>query len=153
MLDRSIKQPVHAFASLRVGIIYTIMSSLFPNMAIIFVALAILQKSWAADCNLQEARSTSDPPGATISEEIRDNNSLSNICSDGFPPGSDTIATFNTGTIIFNITRMDANQPLQYCEAAFDDIITQCIDGSNYWGGTWSLNGETYSIYDSEYPN
>jgi hypothetical protein len=125
------------------------MPSLFINLAIIFVALAIPQKSWAADCNLQEARSPSDPPGATISDEIRENNSLNNICSDGFPPGSDT----NTGTIIFNITRTDANQPLQYCEAAFDDIITQCIEGGNYWGGTWSLNGETYSIYDSEYPD
>jgi hypothetical protein len=51
----------------------------------------------------------------------------------------------------YTVVREDASQPLQSCTDAFNDIISQCITGGNYWGGTWSLNGFSYSIYNSIY--
>jgi hypothetical protein len=36
---------------------------------------------------------------------------------------------------------------------AFDNIITQCIEDSGFWGGYWSLDGEVYNITNVDYPN
>jgi len=47
-----------------------------------------------------------------------------------------------------NITNTGA---LQYCQAAFSNIIDQCIDGSVWWGGHYSYDGETYSLTNADY--
>lgn len=54
--------------------------------------------------------------------------------------------------MIYKISRTDNTQDLRYCQNAFKNIIEQCISKGNYWGGTWSLNGETYSISNSAFP-
>lgn len=41
---------------------------------------------------------------------------------------------------------------MRYCKDAIENIIAQCISGGQYWGGSWSLNGETYTISNSVYP-
>lgn len=126
--------------------------SLFYLVTVLVAINAPLQ-SWAADCDSKQTRSDSDPSGTAIGQVIRANDLLTNICSKGFPPGSNTIATFNTGTITFNITRADPSKAIQNCTAAFDNIISQCIEDGNYWGGKYTLTGLLYSIYDSDYPN
>jgi hypothetical protein len=52
----------------------------------------------------------------------------------------------------FNVTRDDANQPLQNCGDAFNDIIDKCIANGNFWGGKWELNGFHYAISNGNYP-
>ncbi|KAK6424116.1 hypothetical protein LTR95_016439 [Oleoguttula sp. CCFEE 5521] len=105
----------------------------------------------AADCTQQ--RRDGDPSGPDISTELKGSGNIHSICNSGFPPGSDLVGTFNLGTIVFKITRSDASQPLQHCEDAFNQILDQCVDGSDFWGGAWSLDGESYDISDIVYPD
>jgi hypothetical protein len=44
------------------------------------------------------------------------------------------------------MSRTDNTKDLQHCKDAFKNIIEQCISNGDYWGGRWSLGGETYSI-------
>lgn len=108
----------------------------------------------AANCNGAQPRREGDPSGQEISDALRGSNDglLDNVCNGGFPPGSNTISTFNTGSVIYNVTRADENQQLQHCKDAFINIIEQCITGDNFWGGYWELDGETYAIYDQSWP-
>lgn len=55
--------------------------------------------------------------------------------------------------MIWTIRRTNKEQPLRYCKDAMQNIMEQCITGDNYWGGNWTLNGETYTIYNSMYPS
>ncbi|KAK7178556.1 hypothetical protein DPSP01_014028 [Paraphaeosphaeria sporulosa] len=125
----------------------TLFSSLLP-------ATLFFSPAQAADCNLAQPRQLGDPSGAAIASDLRgqDNALLQSVCNGGFPPGSDIISTWNTGSQIYNVTRFDSSQPLQYCFDAFDNIITQCIENDNYWGGDWKLGNEIYAIYDSTWP-
>lgn len=126
----------------------------FKTSTSLAIATLLLHSGQAADCNLDQPRSSSDPSGAVIAADLRgqEKEILQNVCNGGFPPGSDTISTWNTGSQIYNLTRSDPNQPLQYCMDALDNIITQCIENDNYWGGDWKLGGEIYAIYDNEWP-
>ena len=70
----------------------------------------------AANCNTAQFRKDGDPSGQKISDALRGTNgatTLNSVCNGGFPPGSDTIATFNTGSLIYNITRTDPNKPIE----------------------------------------
>lgn len=109
----------------------------------------------AADCNTAQYRRGGDPSGQDISSALLGDNgaTLDNVCSGGFPPGSQTTATFNTGSLIYNVTRSDPNQSLQHCQAGFNNIIQQCIINGKYWGGTWTLDGETYTLSDQSWPD
>jgi hypothetical protein len=120
----------------------------------VFVAALTFSSAQAADCNLAQPRRAGDPSGTAVASDLRgrDNKLLQNVCNGGFPPGSDTISTWNTGSQIYNVTRFDSSQPLQYCFDAFDNIITQCIENDNYWGGDWKVGNEIYAIYDSSWP-
>ena len=62
------------------------------------------------------------------------------------------ISTYNHWSIIYNVTRTDASQPLQACQDTFKNIIDQCIRGDTFWGGSWSAGGFTYAIYNKDYP-
>ena len=121
--------------------------------AVILYANAFVTK--AADCNTAQYRRGGDPSGQDISRALLGNNgaTLDNVCSGGFPPGSQTTATFNTGSLIYNVTRSDPNQSLQHCQGGFNNIIQQCIVNGNYWGGTWTLDGETYTLSDQSWPD
>jgi hypothetical protein len=120
----------------------------------VFVATLVFSSAQAADCNLAQPRRAGDPSGTAVASDLRgqDNKLLQNVCNGGFPPGSDTISTWNTGSQVYNVTRFDSSQPLQYCFDAFENIITQCIEKDNYWGGDWKLGNEIYAIYDSSWP-
>ncbi|KAL1600665.1 hypothetical protein SLS60_007053 [Paraconiothyrium brasiliense] len=43
-------------------------------------------------------------------------------------------------------------KPLQHCQDAFNNIISQCIQEGHTWGGAWSLDNESYNITNSVYP-
>ena len=107
----------------------------------------------AADCNTDEQRQTGDPSGDDIATALTKNDQLSSVCSGNFPPGNDKISTYNHWSMIYNVTRDDPSQGLQGCQDGFQNIIDQCITGDDYWGGTWSLNGFTYAIYNQAYPS
>lgn len=109
----------------------------------------------AANCNGAQFRRAGDPSGQEISDALLGphDSTLESVCNGGFPRGSKTISIFNTGTLIYNVTRLDGDQPLRYCKSAFKDIINQCIVSDSYWGGDWSLYGETYAIYDHPWPD
>lgn len=52
-----------------------------------------------------------------------------------------------------SVQRTDKAVPLKYCKDAFENIISQCIEGSGLWGGAYSYGGEIYNITNSNYPN
>ncbi|KAL8800617.1 MAG: hypothetical protein Q9200_007195 [Gallowayella weberi] len=106
----------------------------------------------AADCRTNQQRHTGDPSGDDIATALTKDAQLSSVCSGNFPPGNDRIATYNHWSMIYNVTRDDPSQDLQSCQDGFQNVIDQCISGGNYWGGKWSLNGFTYSIYNKAYP-
>lgn len=107
-----------------------------------------------ADCDLNQPRKAGDPSGAEIasflSGALNDPNGI--ICAGGFPPLNNNIATYNAHLMLFNVTREDATKPIENCNEAFSNIIEQCIQNDNYWGGVWSLNGFTYTIADIVFP-
>lgn len=120
------------------------------NLCLLSSFIAITQ---AADCDQNQQRQAGDPSGKDIDTALTKDNQLATVCSGEFPPGNDRIATYNHWSMIYNVTRTDPNQGLQGCLDGFQNIIDQCISGDNYWGGTWSLNGFTYAIYNQAYPS
>lgn len=55
--------------------------------------------------------------------------------------------------MIYYVERKDNTQELKYCKDAFSNILDQCITNGNYWGGSWSWEGETYQLSNSAYPD
>ena len=124
------------------------------DLPLIFSALAAFSEvANAADCLQDQPRNVGDPSGQEISDALTNQDQVHSICTSGFPPGSDTISTFNHGEMIYNITRDDPSQPLDLCEDGFNDIIQQCILNDNFWGGVWNLNGQTYKVYNQAFPS
>ncbi|KAI4265444.1 MAG: hypothetical protein L6R38_009421, partial [Xanthoria sp. 2 TBL-2021] len=113
----------------------------------------LIAVAYAADCNLKQPRQAGNPSGEDIATALIKDNQLASVCSGDFPPSNDRISTYNHWNLIYNVTRDDPSQNLQGCQDGFQDIIGQCISNGNYWGGTWSLNGFTYAIYNKVYPS
>nr|OQO29288.1 hypothetical protein B0A51_04082 [Rachicladosporium sp. CCFEE 5018] len=113
--------------------------------------LLLYSATRAADCTQQ--RREGDPSGSDIAKELKASGNVHSICNSGFPPGSDLVASFNLGSMVFRITRSDTSQPLQHCEDAFNQILDQCVDGNNFWGGDWYLDEESYKLSDAAYPD
>lgn len=109
----------------------------------------------AADCDTNQPRKAGDPAGTTIAKFLSDvvDSPTSNLCAGGFPPGNNNIATFSANLMVFNVTREDSSKPLENCKEAFHNIIEQCIQNGNFWGGFWSLNGFHYSIKNHVFPD
>lgn len=113
----------------------------------------LIAVAYAADCNLKQPRQAGNPSGEDIATALTKDNQLASVCSGDFPPSNDRISTYNHLNLIYNVTREDPSQNLQGCQDGFQNIIVQCISNGNYWGGTWSLNGFTYAIYNKVYPS
>lgn len=108
---------------------------------------------YSADCNLNQQRRTGDPSGEDISTALEKDNQIVSVCSGDFPSFNDRISTYNHWNMLYNVTRDDPSQSLQNCQDGFRNIVEQCILSGNYWGGTWSLNGFTYAIFNKVYPS
>lgn len=121
-------------------------------LLVLSLLFSFIAGTGAADCKYDEKRQAGDPSGDDIASALTKDEQLSSICSGTFPPGNDRIATYNHWSMIYNITRNDPGQNILGCKEGFQNIIDQCISGGNYWGGIWTLNGFTYSIYNKAYP-
>lgn len=100
--------------------IWLILATLIMHLQINFTRITLLVVSVSyvvaqTKCNQQQYRSAGDPSGQQISDALLGTNdaTLNSVCSDGWPPGSQTTNTFNTGSLIYNVTRTDPNQPLK----------------------------------------
>lgn len=114
--------------------------------AIACLTWVLATKSLAATCS-QQRNSNDDPSGQTVASALF--YGIQNVCNNGnpqFPPDSSTISTWNTGSIVWNISRSDNSTSVSDCNAGFTNIINQCITSGDFWGGTWSLNEATFTI-------
>ncbi|TPX17800.1 uncharacterized protein E0L32_002901 [Thyridium curvatum] len=120
------------------------------------VALLVLGRTvLAADCLQNQQRQGNEPSGEQIAKALTANSALDSICSGNWRTGdTEKLSnTFNHWSMLYSVQRTDNTKPLAYCKDAFTNIIEQCITNGNYWGGVWSLNGETYNISNSAYPS
>ncbi|KAE9364748.1 hypothetical protein N431DRAFT_520352 [Stipitochalara longipes BDJ] len=108
-----------------------------------------------ATCHSNQPRRDGDPSGSQISTALTINNQLSSVCAGTWDIGDKKMLTisFNHGGMIYNVSRTDNTQPLQYCMTAMEDIINECILDNYFWGGIWTEGDETYDIYNDEFPN
>ena len=122
------------------------------NVLILTTLLSSFPYSHAADCNSQTI--SGSPSASAIASFLTNalNQQGSNICAGGFPPNNPLTNVFNANEMDFNVTRSTPTGTLNNCHAAFTDIISQCVQGQNVWGGKWSVSGEFYSITNAIYP-
>ncbi|EEY16773.1 predicted protein [Verticillium alfalfae VaMs.102] len=116
--------------------------------------LALASTGHAADCLRDQERQHSEPSGEQIAKAVGLQSDLENICAGNWRVNDEEKLTnsFNHWAIIYTVKREDNTKPLQHCMAAFNNILDQCVSNGNYWGGTWSHEGETYSISNSVSP-
>jgi len=124
---------------------------LLSSVSSILVFLALVSYVHSADCN-QQSITSSTPSADDISTFLTNALNTGNICGGGFPPNNPLTNIFNANEMFFNVTRSTANGALNLCVEAFQDIISQCVQGEKKWGGVWSLTGQFYSINNSIYP-
>ncbi|KAL9584787.1 MAG: hypothetical protein Q9203_004524 [Teloschistes exilis] len=110
--------------------------------------------SITADCNTDQQRQSGDPSGVQIANTLQKNNALDTVCSN-FWSSSSRSKTYNEGDIIYNVTRSNTNDAPtdNACKPGFQNIISECISGDDYWGGKYIYNAFTYAIYNSIYPS
>ncbi|RDW63247.1 hypothetical protein BP6252_10792 [Coleophoma cylindrospora] len=118
------------------------------------VALALGKIAFAADCFQDQQRKSDEPTGDQIANALTADNELENICATTWKTNDDQKLqiTYNHWLIFLSIERTDNTKPPQYCQDAFNNIISQCIQNSDTWGGVWSFDGESYNIWNSVYP-
>jgi hypothetical protein len=118
-----------------------------------FIGLSLLASAtstYAATCYSNKPLQSGGPSGNDYAAVLKAQ--PANICGNGqisFPPNSANDNTWNYGSVNFRIRRTDANTDLSTCNNAFNNIIDQCIQGSQVWGGEWDLNGAAYTIENS----
>jgi len=121
-----------------------------------FIGLTLLASAastYAANCYTNKPLQSGGPSGDNYATVLQ--TQVASICGNGqpsFPPTSANDNTWNYGSVNFRIRRTDAGTDLSTCSTAFNDIISQCIQGSNAWGGEWDLNGATYTIENAVRP-
>ncbi|KAM0813307.1 hypothetical protein AB5N19_13300 [Seiridium cardinale] len=116
--------------------------------------LAFSTGAIAADCLQDQQRQSDSPSGQQIVAALTSSSQLDNVCAGNWRVGDQNKLniTFNHGSMFYYVERTDNTQHLRYCKDAFNNILEQCVTNGNYWGGTWSWDGETYKISDSVYP-
>ncbi|KAL9579974.1 MAG: hypothetical protein Q9212_004775, partial [Teloschistes hypoglaucus] len=124
----------------------------FPIITALF--LCSVDLSSAADCNTAQQRQSGDPSGVQIAHALQKNDALDSVCSNSWSSSSRS-KTYNEGNIIYNVTRSNTNDAPtdNACKPGFQNIISECISGDNYWGGRYTYNAFTYAIYNSIYPS
>ncbi|KAH7129706.1 hypothetical protein B0J13DRAFT_644541 [Dactylonectria estremocensis] len=117
--------------------------------------LALGNVAFAAECFNDQKRTTNTPNGGQIRAAITSHNSLDTICAGSWRVGDEEQLenTFNHGSLLLSVQRTDKSVPLKHCMGAFDNIISQCIEGAGLWGGYWTYEGEVYNISNLDYPH
>ncbi|UPK94491.1 hypothetical protein LCI18_005426 [Fusarium solani-melongenae] len=116
---------------------------------------ALCSIAFAAECFNDEKRTTTIPTADQIRAAVTSPGSLEKICGGTWRMGDDKQLenTFNHGYLLLSVQRANSSVPLRHCMGAFEDIVTQCIEGAGLWGGFWTLDGEVYNISNSNYPH
>lgn len=85
----------------------------FSSITLLVVSISYV--SAQTNCNQQQYRRAGDPSGQQISDALLGANdaTLNSVCSGRWSPGSQTTNTFNTGSLVYNVTRTNPNQPLK----------------------------------------
>ena len=122
------------------------------GVLILITLLSSFPYSQTANCNTQTI--SGNPSSSVVASFLTNalNQQGSGICAGGFPPTDPLTNVFNADEMDFNVTRSTPTGTLNNCNTAFADIIRQCVQGQNVWGGDWSVPGEFYSITNAIYP-
>ena len=126
-------------------------TQLLSSVSSVLAFLALISYVHSADCN-QQSITSSTPSSDDISTFLTNALNAGNICGGGFLPNNPLTNIFNANEMFFNVTRSTADGTLNLCMEAFQDIISQCVQGEKKWGVVWSLNGQFYSLNNSIYP-
>jgi hypothetical protein len=118
------------------------------------VALLAVQRTSAATCDYSQPRGDISVDGDTIGKFLREYASIA--CSLGnnnsTSAGQPSIQVM-AGTLVLLAQRKDVKGPFDDCEAAFDNIISTCVENDKVWGGgEYDLGDVSYQIYNSAYP-
>ncbi|KAN0068279.1 hypothetical protein V8E54_013475 [Elaphomyces granulatus] len=109
-------------------------------------------KPWptpSLECYNYQEIPTGGPLGADVANALNKSDQITKECSDF--SGSADSKVFHHGFIYILIQR-ESPRPLVYCNAALTLIIDTCIMWNNTYGGMYSLDGETYIIWNAVYP-
>lgn len=73
----------------------------FAQVVLSLSLLSVVLSASAANCNTDQPRKAGDPSAQQISDALPGPNDslIDSVCKGGFPPGSDTVSTFNTGSL------------------------------------------------------
>ncbi|KAH0542522.1 hypothetical protein FGG08_003118 [Glutinoglossum americanum] len=118
--------------------------------ALAFFFTFLLNPVLSADCNQQAI--SGDPQPQDIATFLTNALNGGAICAGGFPPNNPLTNVFNANLMDFNVTRSTPDGAVDLCMGAFQDIISQCVQTENKWGGQWQLNGQFYSISNQAFP-
>ena len=120
-----------------------------PTVLSLLLLHPLLFSASAANCNTAQPRREGDPSGDEISAALRGSNDvlLDTVCNGGFPPGSNTIATFNTGSVIYNSTRADENQPSNSAETLSSTSSSNASQWATFGAGigNWAVKRTLYT--------
>lgn len=73
-------------------------------------------------------------------------------CSDTWPPVGPLEVTVNTNNMFLHRSKTSADIALTWCHEAFSNIISQCVLKESKWGGSWELDGQSFTITNNVYP-
>ena len=104
-------------------------------------------------CNQEQAIPTNGPSRTDLYNDLTNYKQVETVCAAHFSgSGNATHETFNHGSILIVLERSSETKPLDYCTFGINQILGLCIRDSNTYGGTFSEDGETYTISNSIYP-
>lgn len=106
-------------------------------------------------CNLKQTIPTHGPSRTDLYNDLTNYKQVETVCAAHFSgsSGNATHETFNHGSILIVLERSSDTKPLDYCTVGINQILGICIRDGNTYGGTFSEDGETYTISNSIYPN
>ncbi|KAK3376674.1 hypothetical protein B0T24DRAFT_619309 [Lasiosphaeria ovina] len=115
--------------------------------------LSLGSGAFAASCLLDQPRRSNEPNGTQIAAALTPDLQPGRVCS-GWRINDiyQLNITYNHWDVLYYVERKDNTQLLRHCQEAFTNIIDQCVVNGNFWGGTWSLDGEYYKLSNNAYP-
>jgi hypothetical protein len=103
-------------------------------------------------CNQEQAIPTNGPSRTDLYNDLTNYKQVETVCAAHFNGSGDaTHETFNHGNILIVLER-SSDKPLEHCTFGINQILGLCIRDGNTYGGTFSEEGETYTISNSQYP-
>jgi hypothetical protein len=129
------------------------MLTLSPCLVLFGLPLFLALSCYAATCNDQTI--SGSPSKEEIAEYLT---SILNLqggttCSDTWPPVGPLQVTVNANNMFLYRSKTSADIAMTWCTEAFSNIISQCVLQESKWGGSWELDGQSFSITNNVYPD